>query len=957
MKLRFLSIVFSLLTSSLLFAQNTRTVSGRIIDPSTRETLIGASVVVKGSTTGTTTDINGNFSLTVPTETKTLTVSYVGYTPKDVTLGASNNININLEATSIVTQDVTVTSTRVAENIKQASIQIEKMSSREIKSAASGDFYQGLANFKGVDFMASSFGFKILNLRGFGGTSAGRTLQLIDGVDNQAPGLNFPVGNLVGINDLDVQSVEVISGPASALYGPNAMQGVIQMQSKSPWDVQGLSLQIKGGVTTRPAPYIEGQFRYAQSFGKKNRWAFKLTGQYFQTKDWIADDDSFNNYGKINTNVNVTSALRQRALAPVDSPKFTLDQKDKLIRLNNWLDFNPVANPRNLDVHTPSYMEKEMTDYNTYSLKLGGELHFKVTNDIDLSYSGKFGMGSAIYQSVSRYQLRDIIFHQHKIELRGKNFYVRGYITADDAGQSYDIRRTAQYISRALISDYVSNFNTCYFDSMRAWTDGFKADNEAKVWMRDSATPAAIRYAESVSWQPSGTKKFDSLYNVIVKDPRGKTGTLFLDRSALYHLEGQYNFNQWKYIDAIVGANYRAYSPFSQGTIFDDSLLFKEDTLANGFPDKGGRYNRILVQEFGGIIQLSTKDLLKNHLKLIASARLDKNTNYPVQFSPRLGAVVTVGKEMNHVFRISYATAFKSPTLQEQYLNLDLGVIQLIGNRSGISNLYTYTSIQKAKEYYDNGTTKNLDSVGTFLQTITLAALKPEQNRSIDFGYRVELFKKRLFLDVAGYYSWYTNFIGFTRVARPFGTAGGPSGETAIQASIAQPTTRYYTLYQAYVNASTTIPAWGASFDVRYYVGRGITPRFNYTYADLKEDNLNNTGATILSGFNAPRHKFNIGLDGYKVWRGLGFSANFRWVQGYRWQSSFGDGDVPSYHTLDLQVNYEFEKLHSTIRLGGSNIYNRQYLTLTGGPRIGAMYYVSWTFDYGGFLKKKEKSN
>jgi outer membrane receptor protein involved in Fe transport len=751
----------------------------------------------------------------------------------------------------------------------------------------------------------------------------------------------------VGINDLDLNSVEVISGPASALYGANAMQGVINMTSKSAFDVQGLALQIKGGGTTVPAGYVEAQFRYAQAFGKKKNWAFKLTGSYMQTKDWAAEDDSFNRYGNIRTTQDVTFILRKKALQDV-GPNFTQDSKDKLIRLNNWLDFNPIANPKNLDIQAPGYMESQMTNYKTYSLKIAGELHYKITNDIDLSYTGKFGMGNAVYQSVSRYQLKDIIFHQHKIELKGKNFVVRGYVSADDAGNSYDIRRTAQYISRASVTDYITNFNTSYFDSLRVYTDGFNADNEARNWMADSAKRVAIKYADATGWQAGGSPKFDSLYKVITSDPRGKLGTKFIDHSALYHLEAQWNFLNKKHIDMIGGGSYRAYIPASQGTIFADSLIDKGDTLANGYPNPKGRYAKIVVQEYGAYLQATVK-LWKDHIRLLGTMRVDKNTNYPVRVSPR-GAIVA--KFGDHTIRVGVSTAFKSPTLQEQYLNLDLGVIQLIGNKDGQKNLYTYNSVLDAKEYYENNTSDpyNKEVAAKMLVKTELAPLKPEQVTSIDFGYRGDFFQKKLSIDVAGYYSWYKNFIGFTRVVRPQGgTAGEASGETDVIASIVQPTTKYYTLYQIYVNSNNIVPAWGASISASYYVGKGIAPYINYTYADLKESSLSGTGATVLSGFNAPRHKFNIGVIGTKVYKGLGFSANFKWVNSYFWQSSFADGKVPSFHTLDLQISYELEKYYSTIRVGGSNIYNNKHIEAAGSPKIGALYYVSWTFDFNKF--------
>ncbi len=165
-------------------------------------------------------------------------------------------------------------------------------------------------------------------------------------------------------------------------------------------------------------------------------------------------------------------------------------------------------------------------------------------------------------------------------------------------------------------------------------------------------------------------------------------------------------------------------------------------------------------------------------------------------------------------------------------------------------------------------------------------------------------------------------------------------------------TNGYYQTYQAWVNSPKPVPAWGVAASIQYYVGRGITPYVNYTYSDLDQSNLKNNDYAILSGFNTPKHKINIGISGNRVWKGLGFNANFKWVTSYEWQSPFADGVVPSFHTLDLQVSYEIDKAYSTVRLGASNVYNNRHIEAVGSPKIGALYYLSWTFDFVNFGKK-----
>ena len=115
----------------------------------------------------------------------------------------------------------------------------------------------------------------------------------------------------------------------------------------------------------------------------------------------------------------------------------------------------------------------------------------------------------------------------------------------------------------------------------------------------------------------------------------------------------------------------------------------------------------------------------------------------------------------------------------------------------------------------------------------------------------------------------------------------------------------------------------------------------NYTWTDLNTKNLSDP---IIPGFNTPNHKFNIGLSAKKIWKGFGFNTNFKWVGNYQWESSFGDGKVPSFHLWDIQVNYEFPKWF-TLFAGGSNITNNRHIEAYGSPMIGGTGYAGILFN------------
>jgi outer membrane receptor protein involved in Fe transport len=133
----------------------------------------------------------------------------------------------------------------VEESILKSPVTVEKLDLLAIRQTPAPDFYDALANVKGVQFTSSSLNFPQINTRGFATIANVRFVQMVDGIDTQAPLLNFPTGNIVGIGELDTESMELLPGTASALYGPNAFNGVLLMKSKSPFEYQGLSAQAK----------------------------------------------------------------------------------------------------------------------------------------------------------------------------------------------------------------------------------------------------------------------------------------------------------------------------------------------------------------------------------------------------------------------------------------------------------------------------------------------------------------------------------------------------------------------------------------------------------------------------------------------------------------------------------------------------------------------------------------
>lgn len=664
-----MTLLLVLTIGSLAFGQvRTTKVAGKVTDATTKAGLIGVSVQVKGKVIGTITDSDGNFDLNTTTEPPfTLLITSVGYESQEVPVSASQtNIAVTLAEQAIMGQEVIVSASRVEESVLRSPVAVERMDIRAIQNTPAASFYDGLANLKGVDMTTQGLLFKSINMRGFGATGNPRTVQMIDGMDNSAPGLNFPIDNIVGIPELDLESVDVLPGAASALYGPNAINGLVLMNSKSPFLYQGLSAQVKTGVMSASnrdvvtTPFYEGSIRYAKAFN--NKFAYKVNLSYIQAQDWQATD---------NTNLNVGGVQDGTRGAGVDTDYDGMNIYGDEVQANmrtvgqglvglGRIPSAALALLPDVNISRTGYNERDLVDYNTKSFKTNVALHYRINDKIEAVAQVNYGSGTTVYTGTGRYSLRDFNITQGKLELRGDNFTIRAYTTQERSGGSY-------LAGLAAIS--MLNEATPHATWFGTYTGAFLQARQAGV-AQEQAFIAARNVADQNMLKP-GSETFNASYDKWRGTPISEGGSNFTDKTNLYHAEGLYNFkNQIKVVDLLVGANVRQYQLRSNGTLFADT--------------KDGRDGTIGITEFGAFAQAS-KTLFRDHLKLSGSLRYDKNENFEGQFTPRLSAVTTFG---NSNIRLSYQSGFRIPTTQNQFIDLKTPNATLIGGLPEFNQRY-----------------------------------------------------------------------------------------------------------------------------------------------------------------------------------------------------------------------------------------------------------------------------
>lgn len=921
-------------------------IGGTVVDDTGKEPLVGATIFVPATGNGTSTDFEGKFLLKVASLPIDLEIRYLGYTTLTMRVEKpAKNLVFSLKPDVNALIGVDVVESRITEKQKQAPLTVVAMDAAAIKTAPSGNFYESLGNLKGVDVTSASLGFKVINTRGFNSTSPVRTLQLIDGVDNQSPGLNFSLGNFLGASELDLVKVEIIAGASSAFYGPGAFNGVIDMHTKDPFLFKGLTVQQKFGERNMK----ELAVRWADALSNKEGrevFGYKINFYYLDALDWEAE----------NYNPTTDSKVGINNPGGVDAVNTYGDEA--LSGGNNYTSMaGQLRRPGLGYFYRTGYNEIDLVDYETKNLKTNLGLYYNITDDVQLNYGINYGNGTTVYQGDNRYSLKGIQFLQNKIELKKTDkFFIRAYSTHEDAGNSYDAVLTGFLLNqnaktdadwyRQYLSYWESNGGP---GSVIRTLEGFPPfavpfdTATARLVLNQNAELVREQHQNAIEnantttsgsdaprYEP-GTPAFDSAFASTTSKLFTEGGSRFFDKSGLYHVQAEYQLDLKQIGLLRLGGNYRLYTPNSRGTIFADTIADRTDTIEGGLLNPNGEYVRITNSEVGFYAGLE-KDFANDRFKAAATLRIDKNQNFDAVVSPAISLVYT--SQRKDVIRLSFSSAVRNPTLADQYLYYNVGTATLLGNLTGYDSLVTVSSFRD----YINSPNFEKENLSYF----DVAAVKPEQVKTIEMGTRFTL-KKRVYVDAGAYYSFYTNFIGFNLgIDLEMDVFGRPTPAT--------------TAYRVTTNAKGLITTRGLSLGLNYFLNDYFILSGNYSYNELV---LMGDDEQIIPAFNTPKHKFNVGITAKDLpvkkfnWKHFGFGLNYKWIEGFVFEGSPQfTGLVPTYSLMDFQLNKEVPKINCTFKMGASNILNNQVFQVYGGPYVGRLAYFSILYDFNKGIKQ-----
>jgi outer membrane receptor protein involved in Fe transport len=842
--------------------------------------------------------------------------------------------------------EVVVSASRVEESFLQSPVTVEKLNARAIRLSPAASFFDAIEGLKGVQVITPSIAFKVINARGFTNTTNVRFAQLVDGVDNQAPHIGGPIGNVLGPSDLDISSVEIVPGTAAALYGLNAINGLANFQTKNPFASEGLSVRQLTGVNHVGDPnvqtfgqkgspaksYSETSVRYAKVL-VADKLAFKINGTYLRAYDWVANDQT-----DINPNGNATTGL-----FGADNPA-----PDQVSRYGNESSDRTTLTlgGKQYAVARTGYDERDLVDYNVRTLKADAALHYRFRPGTELAYTYRVASFDNVYQRSNRFRLQGYLLQQQALTLTTPVMQARAYLTQENTGQSYNLRSMGENIDRSYKPDAV--WNTDFTTAWNAATAGGQGVAQALATARTAADAGRL--------QP-GTEAFNQRLSQLQDVNNWDVGAALRVKASLAHAEAQVNlaealrrggYHLPANLDLLAGADHRTYIVVPDGNYF-----------INPNPDKDPLTDDLTYSKTGGFVQAGGR-LLAEKLRLTATLRVDKNDYFDVKFNPRFTAVYSPMPRQN--FRLSYQSGYRFPSLFEGFSNVNSGQVKRIGGLRVMSdgifeNSYTRASIDAFNAQVTAAINANTSSQTTAQkrQAAILASqgtlaknpytyLKPEYIRSLEMGYKAGLGSGgRLLVDVDFYYNSYRDFITQVEAYVPQTTAGVALTNgtdlntiaTALNARAGQ------ARYRLWTNSQSQVYNYGGSAGLRYDAGRGYLAGANVTYTRL--DRTEN-GDGLEDGFNTPQWAYNLSLANENAYQHLGFGLNFRHQVSYYSQTFLVNGTVPAYSSLDAQVSYHIPAAQVRLKLGASNALNTYYVSYLGGPSVGGLYYLAVTY-------------
>ena len=962
--------IFTLLFGVLSFAQTT--VTGTVNDENGMP-VPGANVIVIGTSTGAISDFDGKFTLSVSQAPPfTVQASSVGFTTVTENITSNNQDVTFVLVEGSFLDEVVVSATRVPQKIFESPVTVEKFSLKQIQRTPSSDYFEGLFNVKGVQMNQTGLVFSQVNTRGFGTAYNEGFVTMVDGMNTQAPVFGFAVGNLVGINELDVQSVEILPGSASALYGMDAYKGIMSITSKSAFDHEGINAYYRTG-STQQMDGSQGEFNdFGVRFAKKlsDKWAVKATVSAKEGTEWAATDmrhkRECSNCGEgsivegYDPDAPDFDAVNEYGQQRFTSPQIWDALIDYAGSLNPAYEalLTPLSglSPNYFDeIVSTGYTELELFGNQAKNVKGNASVYYRPNDTSEFEFSSLVGTGEApLPAGNARYNIKDFVVQMHKLEYNSGGLSTRAYFTKEDAGdttqsaalgtsvanqqaggiqngwgQTYLLNYLG-VLSQGDLVGLLGNIGTQIGTAAALGQDTNALSLNQLFGGSTSFAHVIARGAADANMIPAGSPEFNQAVanattGALLTTDTGVLGARVQDVSEVYTFEANYDFeDKIDFANLIVGGLYRGFNLDTEGTLYTDY------------------FDPITWNEYGVYAQMQ-KDLMGDDLSVTASLRYDKQSVMEdANMTPRLGLLYKINDNSN--IRLSAQVGYRNPTNQDKFIGLYNFEETLLGTTR--DNIDRFGSDPLRAQLLANGGIAQFTGADVFANALNKSIwdnqsqataedvdyVEAEKVVSYDVGYRFN--SKDFTIDFNAYYSQYENYIGTNSVYVPFLTDLGTGNSLTTQEAMAAGN---YHQFGLDANLDQEFNTYGVSVEATKRFSSMLSMNLIYEYNNLDYDAPDNSDFEL--SWNTPEHRVKLGFTS-TLSENVSFTANARYNSEYYYESSFIDAVIRENTVVDAKFMFAVPSFDNIkFELGANNIAGRSYVSIPGSGRIGSLYY------------------
>ncbi len=945
---KFFTLVVLLVAGTYLQAQTNLT--GTVKDDS-GEPLIGASILVEGTSSGTVTDFDGNFDLqTSATPPFNIIVSYTGYSSKTIAVnGSSNNLNIELVEGGINIEEVVVSASRRREKVQEAPASISVLNAKKLAVTSNAtDPTRNLVNTAGVQIQQQSANRINISMRGGAGLFGTSVFPIMDYRSLVGPGIGTFQSDQAGINNIDLQRIEVVRGPGSALYGPGVTQGVVHFITKNPIDFPGTTVEVMGGELNT----FGGNIRHATKVSDK--FGFKINAGYKRGDEFTLDpndpDDALQ-IARMTTNGISRPAIKDGIVDPTGTPTQVLSQAD----LDPDGDGNPMA---------PDW----------YNMLANATLEFRPQDDLSVFLSGGLTSARAVFYNEQGEGLSHANEYWAQARMQKGGLFAQIFGVSNDGGLNGT--NADERVSYLYQTGNVSAVGRTQLEGQLQYnfdTPGFLDGN----WTAGFDYRFSGQNTENLVY---GRNEEDDSYSVVGGYVQAKFA--LLDKMDLV-VAGRYD--RFNFIDdgafapraalvykAAPGHTFRASYNRSNSTVSNlqlnidfplsvivpgafDIWLYGNKTTQTFSDNPTAKWLIGYEGPIGGGLPLAIPHAAVNDATIAGLLPL-----LPADLVPLVEGVLrgldptmlgTTGalSPGYNVFDGSPLGLQDAPISQiATDDNWEFGYKGLIADKLGVTfDIYRvtqrgtsqFTAISPAYAFI------GLDNIPSDYANAVAGQAMPQ----IEAGLRAagvpeDQIAATLPIIQGGIIQAYTlGGQGFNAAA------GAALGTLAATTSTQEVPNNGVTHLSAGYRTFDERTFLGADLGLEYYINADFSLFGNYSWVDKNEFMQNVVGVDgdpLPTYLNIPRNKYRLGLN-YAPTTGLKGSLAFQHDDSYFAAAGQYSGDTEVRNLVDASIGYGFDN-GLVISITGNNILNNEYRYLPNMPKIGRRVLARVVYDFGG---------